>query len=813
LAGNAIPAVKEVGPYVYAKYTEYYDVSFRSDQMDFKISYNWEFDDKRTDRTLDANTDVVTVENLGYQALMVAALSETTLFFLVAGCTPENIENNKYTQAWIEWQVAGGLFANKPDTAAQCKWTYVGDEAYYTGFDADGDPNCGCCIPNAIIDNVPANSDGSQVTTKEFMSTNALNRNGPKEEEIAMCEDLVSPSWRIWKLVSQLSILDRGFVVDATATLPTTTTAIFHTISVFELAFGYPSAVIGQFLVKFKPLDYPGKNGDALSIALSQDPTVAAIGGYTTSVSQMCYKNCTAADAFAALLADTVPTLDDIYATRCDGFTPKLSAPVSASLPYYTGEKSCSATASGFMAANFFCGLQEDAAIGNTVTSQSIGCTCADGSVPTLTDELDASGNFKIARGCCLIAGNTRVVGDSTDAYPEINSLIGWGCTAPIPGVVADNWMTNQETSRQYQKVIDNIKSDRRKTGCKEGELSETGDQLIFNGETEYKVWSTPGGDFVNPTPGMMKAFAEIVETHDPTIAPYDSFLDLGLYSSQVDGKPGLQIPAQGIHSRGMFSAELNDNTAELETFDLYETNSKLALPVELVGESDVLEIPTQRYGLNEKTLWKEFNPTNENFGVGVKGGFASLAYSKGVPVGLSQPNFFNGDNELFDAVNIYDTEGVLLTKEVILADAENYQTYFDIEMSTGKTFRANQRLGVNSYFQKCNVVDTDTNENQPECLLSFNYELETYPESIFNVVSIKLKVANETIVPLYRIDRNAALKEEQADALNGLIKILKMSAFIAIGFNLAGLAVGLHGFKRMFYGVTPSAKRKAAGL
>jgi hypothetical protein len=49
--------------------------------------------------------------------------------------------------------------------------------------------------------------------------------------------------------------------------------------------------------------------------------------------------------------------------------------------------------------------------------------------------------------------------------------------------------MTSQErdfSSVPRKRVVEKIEPDHCKTGCKDNELSETGDQLIFNGKTTY---------------------------------------------------------------------------------------------------------------------------------------------------------------------------------------------------------------------------------------------------------------------------------------------------------------------------------------
>jgi len=277
--------------------------------------------------------------------------------------------------------------------------------------------------------------------------------------------------------------------------------------------------------------------------------------------------------------------------------------------------------------------------------------------------------------------------------------------------------------------------------------------------------------------------------------------------TSAVYGGNGAQIPPQGLDTRSFGGAHLNDNVAVKDTFILYETNSKIGLSVSNTGASVVKEIPTQRYELKADALHGSGNSgvrtgTNADIGVGFPfDGIVPFAWERAAPVAISQPNFFNGQNGgtyltstngagvAIDAVEITDTSGTVLTQSDVDLDTENYQTYFDVEISTGKTFQVHQRLQLNTFFGACHLSQLDCNLIAlKDSVLSPSSRLT----SIYNVRAPDM--SGDVIVPIYRLDRNAVIKDDSADAFKGLEKMMQLADIGSIICLLFGVVLGLFG-------------------
>lgn len=855
-AGDA--KVSEKGPYVYKKFTKNYDMTFTEGEMTYKSINNWVYNSDESGEGLDPIEDMVLVENLGYQNLMVTVLSEAVAMFTVRGCTQAQItligdeELIPNMQAWSANPSAAPASGPLPckNTVAPLKDVF--DEA-----------SCACCIPHSTI---PAESAGGSalVTTKQGFAT---------YPDAIFCEDLLSYDGNpVVRFLSNLAHIDRGVLTNLAEYQGGTAAPIFtpalHKISVFELAFGYPSALVGHLLVQLTGAI------DAEDIA-----TVIGVGAYSDSFSGKCFQECDATTALqaSASLADykfrvaylgqtnveeEVKALEDtasaatLGTTRCSGKTDAYDS-ITSGLQYYQGEQSCAPVADGYMAANIICGHFADfytAVLTNiggggdhstfdsatvlTTNRDVIDCKCAAFAIttvesPQIVSEFlsqkvtslgpvstgGVSGNgeeYDVPRvlPCCLESGFTASVG----------SLRGFGCMAPVTGRIADTWMTDMVHAKYYADAS-GLKSESRTTGCKAGEEKNAWAQTKYAEETEYAVWMEPGNNEALPNPSEMQTFQGRFKAG---LTAADSY-GVGspeIFKSQVSGGPGTQIPPEGIDTRKFGDAHLNDNVKVLDEFSLYETNSKLALVVVSAGASNVKEIPTQRYWIAEDGLHKDYSD-NADRGIGPIDGFVALAYSKQVPIALSQPNFFNADASLLDGVEITSLDDVILTKESVDEKILDYQTYFDVELSTGKTFKAHQRLQVVTYVQGCNWLDSSTgSQTQLDCKLAFNYEIysdlvATYggdgninsattpsqqylqagalPTSIYNVITPRMK--GDVKVPLYRIDRNAELKDDQADSFKELEKTLQLADIVSVIFALAGVLLGLCGIVRCMQG------------
>lgn len=750
--GDAKAKVTEQGPYRFKKSTENYGLEFLDGELKFKVAQTWSFDAEFS-VDLDPYADTVLVQSLGYQSLITKATNELVFLLSGVGCSPEQL----------------GAISSATATA------FTGDLTELCAFPLSAnvnDPTCGCCIANS------AEAPSARAALEAGLG-------GPIGLQYQYCEDLIQDA-TLRGLLNNLARTDRSLATVLDPVAGNTYTPAFHELTVFQLAFGYPSAVVGFFLTQ--TLDDTTVDGIT---------SLVGISGFSNAIHTACMDTCVAGfEGWIAGLGNLGlnEASPGYYTTlggmSCPGST--LKDEPATTTPIFTGSMPCEPSSFGFYAMNVLA-APGVASLAGTAAFDPVMCYrgTSEASGPIDLERANplaaASGeNYKIP--CCIKSGSSggTVLAGGTN-------LRGMGCMAPIPGRIADTWYTSISAAKSYHALTQTNKAEAFTTGCAAGKEDVAWTKSLFNDETAYPVWSSDTGRAL-PAPGLVATFVGTL-----ALAPTAPTI---VYSP-VTGLPGTQVKPEGLEGRSFAGAHLSDtSTVTIKKFKLYESNSKLSLFVTQKRASTVKEIPTIRYELADEALHWD-TEDNKKYGVGVIDGYVPLIFHKGTSIALSQPNFFNADSSFYDSLEIKASSEATeaLVQAEVNKESEAYQTYFEVEKATGKTFKAHQRLQVNMYIGVCDFL----NPYSGSCGLALSETNAVsgipngIPTSVFNVVTPKMQ--GGVHVPLYRIDRNAEIEDEDADSFKSLEKTLQLFDIVGVVMALAGVLLGLCGVVRCLQG------------
>lgn len=445
--------------------------------------------------------------------------------------------------------------------------------------------------------------------------------------------------------------------------------------------------------------------------------------------------------------------------------------------------------------------------------NNDLDCICSDGS--TITNPHQA----------CCIAGPA--------------SMKGRGCLAWIPG-----WITPEKNrwneSDVYRWLADEPHY-KTGTGCglEEGE-EDTFDEVIeYMDKTEGAIWFN--GEKL-PSPSDVQLFSNL---QDPTSDSYDlsRFDQMGGKFNSIGGKKSPALRPMGLDER-VWGSDLFSRGEPVQTigsnhsFSIFLSYLFRGIKVVYDGESIVEGIPMARYKLNKQVL--AATPEHKKEGIGIIEGTSVQTFKFQAPVLVSLPNFLDADyllnqDEMLAVYRNYDyndnykklSAHQLMTPPSVEKNRGLFETYLDIEPSTGKAMSGHSRLMGSLYMYNAPVDPTGSTDDDSynAAFLFFNENLINFDEwnpsdgdangysiasqnpliqgrivggfarSAANIFTPKLKP--EIFIPAFWIDQTATIDEASAEkflrygSLLGLAeRLARTGTFVGIAMFVFGLGV-----------------------
>ena len=874
-AGTAAkPEVHEKGPFVTRCWDEKFDVTFNSDKtVQYRSYKKCQFEPDNARNCVDckgadaAQTMKITHMNAGYNNLLSLAMNEGTIFLQAAGCSVTQIMN----------------VASLTDTSSgvlPCSWATGAPAKQQYNAAAD----CACCIPGtppgtpgapaaglsaeATRDNMWAQFKGASAaeiaggapgTFTAVLSGYGYNPAVPATDAVKYtlqpCSALsqmdntqTNPatyktaanlkSAGFHSVAEQLSFLaDADGGIDSPATFPYThpqagvvqvpyKTAQFITKSVRDMAFGFPSSLLGYFLqmnlltqtnidlVKGNlPAALPdaAKDVAARQILLETQPVLSGqtLGKFTRDVAKVCKSTCKLGSSFdptdiMGTLAGAIPTM------HCTGNAAD-EADLPATLQYLAGIDCSPFKAVMIHSITHAATAMATVAAGGTAPANPH-CSAAMTAQGTMSAEWD----FDLTKWIQA----TYAGADVEWGTPCCISTTGMGCLAHSPGFANGRNIYSVAEAQSVRALLapgatDTI-DDKIDTGC--GNVENVYNQVEYNEKDNYDVWMVPTAQVLEleETDAAKKSLRK---SKFPTHKDISLFRNAAAKPDEVPGAAagykvtnvkvagkngGGQVKPIGSSTRGFGAAALTDGkTKSVDKIDVFVTQMSQDIPLSHRGAirfKDTVDL--QRYS-PEDTFLKN-TPANQERGKGIIDGVAIATYSYGFPAALSYPNYYLGDASLFSAIDLkkdYDFNGakvdspVSQTKETVTADMDNYRVVIDVEPSTGKAMRGHNRLMASFYAWECDP----SNPTTPECGLFYNAAAMSaqnpmpYARSAANVMTPKLPA--DVLVPTYWLDEWSELPDDKAEDFKGFLGMLGTidlvgAVFLALGAVLSILGV-----------------------
>mmetsp|Transcript_23531 Transcript_23531/g.49004 ORF Transcript_23531/g.49004 Transcript_23531/m.49004 type:complete len:969 (-) Transcript_23531:97-3003(-) len=860
-----VPKVHMKGPFISRCYTSSFDIDFEGATVSYRdYTYcDWQPDNERNVEDLAEYFDAtspktITHMNAGYNKVLGMTMSEGGVFLNAAGCSTEQIMNiAKLTD---------------PTVMLPCDWSTQSPVNPATK------EACGCCVPGAGTTSSTAARDQlfAGLTT---MGADALYAGASVAgsqvimpcEMLSVPQDLGSgtandayPANKIAMQVSKLAGWDGGLATDLTLS----TTAANIPVPIFtpqivsktvnEIAFGYPSAILGYFLSKavtaadavallkgtVANLLPPGTPAltDAQAKAYNLNNVAAlpgqTLGRTTADVAEVCTKKCNLGAAFnvadipntlilgiatascsgyAAPAADQPDHLKYLGGINCMPFTGTFSANVAVMAERFSADAAAAA-------ASAQTGTTVDPVYANEVptcaSDLGVGSTGA-----TLTTSFNydfmkfnaflaagGSGATLDADLCCLADGTHSTLGD----------LTGIGCVAHFSGFLNSRNVYDEAEKTKVDDLGNKItvpglvsmylpgKEPQKKvtqdTGCNKDDAIGTNVNEILKWENKdaYDAYMPPTatamglpGKSLLPTPADVTLFAT---GKDATGAPATSIPVSG-------NNGGTQIKATGLSTRKWASKTFNDGEKSVASFDVYISQMYQPVKISFTGVEPLYGIDLMRYSPAKDIL--ATSEANAKKGLGIIDGSAVGTYSYGFPVLLSFPNFLHSEDENFYTnIELYkDYDGAKklnpadkLDKAKVTAMENDYSVIVDIEPTTGKAMNGHLRLMLSVYAWGCDP----TNPASPDCALFHNLALAPnngmpYAKSAANVLTPKMK--GEVFLPTFWYDENSKIPEESAGLFVKMGEQMQYVDAAAVVFGMIGGTMILFGVFGLFCG------------
>lgn len=255
-------------------------------------------------------------------------------------------------------------------------------------------------------------------------------------------------------------------------------------------------------------------------------------------------------------------------------------------------------------------------------------------------------------------------------------------CAAPLPGIAETSGMDYSETAPDASILRDYVQH----TGC--DDRTKIGAYVAYDGMTVAPVWVHLNARR-NPTLAEINAFS--------SYAHCDHLPFANITCVRVSGTDGTALKPGGVTIHGMATQTTTD------TFDTYVGPAKLSVTISSMDTNvDFHGVSLHRFG----TPVDVFDYTDEtaDLGTGIPvNGLQQLSFLTGFLSYLSGPFFIHGDPSLLEAVQMTNTNGIVMTAEnmydtngdLLESIHSAYGTFVDIESGTGQTMSARKRLQV----------------------------------------------------------------------------------------------------------------------
>ncbi|CAH0518227.1 unnamed protein product [Peronospora belbahrii] len=254
-------------------------------------------------------------------------------------------------------------------------------------------------------------------------------------------------------------------------------------------------------------------------------------------------------------------------------------------------------------------------------------------------------------------------------------------CAAPLPGIAESSGMDYSKTAPDASILSDYVK----RTGC--DDLTKIGTYVEYNGITVAPVWVNLG-ERRNPTLDEINAFSSYANCDSP-VANITCFTVSGTDSTGL--KPG------GVTINGMAKHTTADS------FDSYIGPAKIYITISSTNTKvDFDGVSLHRFGTPVDTF--DYTDSNADIGTGIPvNGLHQLSFVTGFLSYMSGPFFIYGDSSLLEAVQMTNTNGIVMTADSMYDTEGNllesfhsaYGTFVDIESGTGQTMRARKRSQI----------------------------------------------------------------------------------------------------------------------
>jgi hypothetical protein len=494
-----VPEVHEIGPFVSRCYSESFDVEFKGSTISYRdhMYCQWEKDNARNvddfDEYMvnDGDVKLITHMNAGYNKVLGLSMNEGAIFLQASGCSVAQIVN-----------IANLAPDDPADTVLPCSWATMKPMNPTPG--SDENDKCGCCIPG----------QGTLTSTQMRDATWASTAFTPYQPlygastAIMPCEMLSQPkdlgaggeindqypANQVAKKLHTLATYDGG--IESPTTLTTTAANIPITVrtpqivkkTVNEIAFGYPTAVLGYFLQQMVLSDtalatikgafagFPLPPGaptitltDAQAKAYNLNNIAAlpgqTLGRTTTDVGKVCKDKCSLGAMFnpadpttwatalsmsscAGYAADAEDIADEnlkyLGGINCMPYTATFVYNVAVMIERYAADGAAAAGGTAPVYANEIPTCASDLTV-NLATFQPDTVTKFDYEFAKVRAFIlgGGSGANLDAELCCIAEGNHAVLGD----------LQGMGCLAHFSG-----YLNSRNTySVEEKKTIDDL--------------------------------------------------------------------------------------------------------------------------------------------------------------------------------------------------------------------------------------------------------------------------------------------------------------------------------------------------------------------
>jgi len=299
--------------------------------------------------------------------------------------------------------------------------------------------------------------------------------------------------------------------------------------------------------------------------------------------------------------------------------------------------------------------------------------------------------------GCKCAIPTHGVNGLSTPEKPCC-TVLGLGCLAKVVGYVSDEMYLSQDQS-YLDYTADNTTQN---TGCGDFEDESEFWWSGYEGAKAKFVWSSASAAYTSPTqPQFTNA------TTNPQFFQN--------YMAPVRGSDGTRSKGRGKTTKS-FSKKLTDGKPKYDSRTVYITQVYRSTQVFSQGTTEFQGIPVTKFSppkgfLNQNTTAAPDTVDNSMVGAATPfAGVQDITYTTGFPAFVSRPLFMYGDSDALHQTAGCKTNpsiscsgiNVMIDGEEAEADPNVYETYLNVEPSTGLTFEGHKRLMASFGLWKC---------------------------------------------------------------------------------------------------------------